>query len=187
MFSVRKLSFLAVFWAAVVPSGWGQLIDPLDTAANFSTPLNASYTVGGGEVSILSQAPSVDRVADWMRTGTVRLDLIDEGAVYVEPTAQVAGGEWGLWALFFESSGAFAGEVNVLPFTDSVGAESFLMTDFAPVDAESYFLRFRVREGVGEGFTFTQINATPVPEPSAFLLFVASLVSVVRRRRRGND
>lgn len=158
------------------------LTDTLDDLSNFGTPLNSTLTaMPGGVVSLTSDTPSVDRLVDWQIGGTIRLDLIDEGQVTVIPESQISVGEWGLWALYFTSSGSYVSEVNVLPYTDSASLVSFDMNDLAPPTAEEFVLRFRVREAIGDGFSFTEIRA--VPEPKAAFLGSIGLAALFLRRR----
>lgn len=163
------------------------LIDPLDDTSNFGTPVNSTLaTSSPGELSITSTASSVDRLVDWLVNGTDRLNLISEGHVTVTPTSQINSGEWGLWALYYTSTGTFLSEANILPFTDSTDVVSIDLSTSAPVSSDEFILRFRVREAVGDGFSFTQIDATPisaVPEPSALFILAPILIGTFLKKR----
>lgn len=180
-----KFPKAAMLLVAIVPLQLGAAIfDSLDDASNFAAPLNAEYVVGSGEVSIVSLEPSVDRVADWMEGGTIPLSLAEEGRIEVESTLQILGGEWALWGVFFDGNESFLSEVEMLPFTDLVGNVDIYVPDFAPSEADSFVLRFRVREAEGDGFTFTRINATPIPEVRVLgMLFMAAGFFFRRWRR----
>ncbi|MDF1826241.1 MAG: PEP-CTERM sorting domain-containing protein [Verrucomicrobiales bacterium] len=181
-----------LFIATVAPAS---LIDPLDDPSNFGTPLNSTLTSSlAGELSLISDVPSVDRLVDWQINGSTstptRLDLVDEGYVTVTPTNQINSGEWGLWAVYYNSSGTFVDEINILPYTSSADVVSVNVTTSAPVTADDYILRFRVTEAAGDGFSFTQIDATPtsaIPEPASFLLLTPILLGIFLRRRIRNQ
>jgi hypothetical protein len=162
----------------------GALTDSLDSLSNFGTPLNSTLSLlPGGQASLVSDAPSVDRLVDWQIGGTIRLDLMAEGHLSITPTNRIADGEWGIWALYFTSSGTFLNEVNILPFTSSTTTFSANLNDTAPATAETYVMRLRIREAAGDGFAFTQINATAVPESSSLLLCCVGAGLLLRRRR----
>lgn len=123
---------------------------------------------------------------DWQIGGVTHLDLDDEGLLEIVPTDQIQDGEWGAWILYFNATGAFLTETNILPFTDSVAVFSTGVNSLAPAGAEEYILRFRVREAVGDGFSFTQISATAVPEPSSALLILIGMGGLLMCRRKSS-
>ncbi|MDP0491602.1 MAG: PEP-CTERM sorting domain-containing protein [Verrucomicrobiota bacterium JB023] len=179
---IAKISLPIFALLAAASPGGAALIDFLDDTSNLVPNEFSSLTVSGGEVSMLSAEASVDRVIDWMFDGTTRLGLTQEGLVEVIPTAQVQDGMWGLWGVFYDGTN-YLNEVEMLSFTDSADTVNLTVPDFAPAGADNYVLRFRVNEAVGDGFTFTQISATPVPEPSfVALLAVGGLLGLRRKR-----
>ncbi|MBK1855926.1 hypothetical protein JO972_13220 [Verrucomicrobiaceae bacterium 5K15] len=161
----------------------GVLTDDLTDLSYFTAPLNMSLELVASGVAMTSDVPSVDRLVDWKIDGTTRLNLSSFGSIQVTPEQQIVDGEWQLWVLYYTDTGSFLSEVNLQPFTTSTDTFSADLSSTAPVDADEFFLRFRIKEAVGDGFTFSEIQAAPVPEPSTALLGLASLALIFRRSR----
>ncbi|MGJ8654945.1 MAG: hypothetical protein ACSHX6_00735 [Akkermansiaceae bacterium] len=166
---------------SMVGNAW---VDDMSDISNFSGSLNMTVSLDfPGEVSMVSDAPSVDRLVNWMVDGTTRLDLIDNGYVEVTPDAQIVSGQWQMWALFYTDTGVFLDEVSLLDFTASASVFTTDLSDVAPVGTDEFFLRFRIKEAVGDGFSFSQIKVSPIPEPSSGLLALLGCGYLLRRNR----
>ncbi|WP_411825538.1 hypothetical protein [Luteolibacter sp. AS25] len=171
-------------WTAPLLMGMcahGAVIDTMDDLSNFGTPTSSNLeVVGAGEVAFTSAEVNVDRFVDWMSGGTVRLDLMTEGQLTVVPERLLNAGEWGIWAVYFNGI-SFVEEVNLLGLDTTVNEVTLDVASFATAPSDTYFVRFRVREAVGDGVVFSRISA--VPEPGVAVMGALGLLVSLRRRR----
>jgi hypothetical protein len=95
----------------------------------------------------------------------------------VLPTASVISGTttgyWGFDILWFDASDSYIGQTTYQSFTNLTGLQQYFITSSVPVNAVGWTPQFRVFDQAGTqplvngyGFTFDQINALQVPEPS---------------------
>lgn len=169
-------------------------IDPLDTAANFNAGFGGTTAVANGDstVNLTRNTPSVDAGIDWLIGGVTKIPLnAGHNQLDVLPVAPVNGGFYSISLLFFDNTDTFISEVGWLADSQDTSTQTIPdLSAFAAansvVDADSWFLRFRIQpfDQTGAAFQFTQIQA--VPEPASWSLGALALIALLRRRRRSS-
>jgi len=168
------------------------LVDPLDDTDNFFGHFGGATTTvtAPGEVTIFRNVPSVDTGVDWQHNGSSgpRLSLStagDEHRLRITPVTDVNGGFYTVQILFFNGP-TFVSENTIIPDTNSTAVQLHDIAYFAQqnsISATDYTVRFRIGpfNDPNPGFTFTEIAA--IPEPSTWILVLASGLVLLRIRR----
>ena len=112
-----------------------QLVDNLDTTANFDAGFNGtSATANGDGTVILSRTQSgVDAGIDWMQGGTSLLSLASENLLVITPASSgsINGGMYNVNILFWTSTDVFVTEVNWLSDSTSTSPQTLDVSQFA--------------------------------------------------------
>jgi len=181
-------------------SSRAQIIDNLDTAANFSGGFNgtAATANGNGTVTLSRTQSGIDAGVDWRPAGGDGfLSLTTERYLTLTPTGPVNGGTYNVNLLFWEINPSdpevpvFVTERNWLPQTGTTAGQYLDVAQFAAdegiTDADLYFVRFRIDPytytGPDPGMTFTRISAIPEPTTTGLLALGAAGLAMLRRKR----
>ncbi len=187
----RFVTKISAAVALLVSAGWwqtkaavlGQLFDPLNNTNHF---IDATLTLTDnldGTVSLTRVVAGGDLVAHWGKNGTDERILYSDPRFQVEAVASINGGTWGFDIQWFNSGGSYLGQNNIQASTAATSLFTYNLAGLAPVGTASWRAQFRVGAGADPyGFTFTQINAFQVPEPSVLGLGLVGVAAWWRRR-----
>jgi hypothetical protein len=182
--TMKKL-FLATMIAAGVglaQSGSASVLDPMDNTSNFDAPFGGEGVTanGDGTVTLTRTVANQDAGVDWVGPAG-HLSISDEPLLTITPVGPVSGGYYNANILLFNSSGGYLAEKQWLGDNNSSAAQTVNVAQFASdlgvSGAAQYWVRFRVDPfgQAGAGFTFTEMDAVAVPEPTSGLLFLGAL------------